>query len=79
MGDQVSGCVDAAMTRLRRALALLGDEIRNYPTPVAGCDAQYNYLLGERQKILDALSALERPAFVPTPRTLVEGHGVESR
>ena len=79
MGDRVSDCIDAAKTRLRRALALLGEEIRNYPTPVAGCDAQYNHLLVERQKILAALAALERPAFVPTPRTLVEGNGIESR
>ena len=79
MGDQVSDCVDAATTGLRRALTLLGGEIRSYPTPVAGCDEQYNHLLGERQKIIDALAALERPAFVPTPRTLVRGNGIESR
>ncbi len=79
MGDQVSDCVDAARTSLRRALTLLGAEIRNYPTPVAGCDVQYNHLLGERQKVLDVLSALERPAFAPTPRTLAEGNGIESR
>ena len=79
MGDQVSDCVDAARTSLRRALTLLGAEIRNYPTPVAGCDVQYNHLLGERQKILAALLALERPAFVPTPRTLDDGDGIESR
>lgn len=79
MEDQVSSRVDAARTSLRHALALLGDELRSYPTPVAGCDAQYNHLLGERQKILDALATLERPVFVPTPRTLVEGDGIESR
>ncbi len=79
MEDQVFSCVDAAQTNLRHALALLRDELRSYPTPVAGCDSQYNHLLGERQKILDALTALERPVFVPTPRTLVEGNGIESR
>lgn len=29
----------------------INKEIRNYPTPIAGCDAQFNYLLEERVRI----------------------------
>jgi hypothetical protein len=36
-------------------------EIRNYPAPIAGCDAQFNFLLEERnaieQKIADTKAA----------------------
>ena len=35
-----------------------------------GCDAQFNHLVGMRGSISEALTALERPQFVPTPRTL---------
>ncbi|MXX89050.1 MAG: hypothetical protein F4Y68_07360 [Boseongicola sp. SB0665_bin_10] len=45
-------------------------EIRSYPAPVAGCDAQFNHLVGMRGSISEALAALERPRFVATPRTL---------
>jgi hypothetical protein len=29
----------------------INEEIRNYPTPIAGCDAQFNFLLEERARI----------------------------
>ena len=37
------------------------EEIKKYPTPIAACDAQFNYLLEERARIaqeLDQLKAL---------------------
>lgn len=69
----------AAVAALEAARRLLGDEIRTYPTPVSGCDAQYNHLLGLRGSVAGALDALRSPAFVPTPRTLSAGAGIESR
>ena len=54
-------------------------EISQYPTPISGCDAQYNYLIGLRGSISDALRALEGPRFVATPRTPDPFAGVESR
>jgi hypothetical protein len=33
-------------------------EMRNYPTPVAGCDAQFNYLVEQRDKLFRDLSRL---------------------
>jgi hypothetical protein len=29
----------------------INDEIRNYPTPIAACDAQFNHLLAEQVRI----------------------------
>lgn len=34
-------------------------EIRGYPSPIAGCDAQFNYLLEERAKLSRALGRLD--------------------
>lgn len=64
------------LTRARRAI---NAEISQYPTPISGCDAQFNHLLAERQKVQEALSALTRHVFVPTPRSPSEFAGVESR
>jgi hypothetical protein len=30
----------------------LQDEIRNYPTPIAGCDQKFNYLLEKRGQLI---------------------------
>ncbi len=72
-------CLIRARAELLEAQALLTDEIRTYPTPISGCDAQYNFLIGQRGSVATALRALEQPHFVPTPRTLEPGAGVESR
>lgn len=39
---------DAACEALRDRLAALAAEIRHYPTPIAGCDDQFNYLCEKR-------------------------------
>lgn len=33
----------------------VNEAIRNYPTPIAACDAQFNYLLEERARIVQEL------------------------
>ncbi len=63
-------CLATATERLEAARQLIETEIRSYPAPVAGCDAQFNHLVGMRGSISEALAALERPRFVATPRTL---------
>ena len=65
--------IEKAQNDLIAAKTILTAEINDYPTPVAGCDVQFNYLLGERQKILNALAALDADVFVPTPRLPSEG------
>lgn len=44
---------------LRRRLAELSLEIRNYPTPIARCDEQLTQLLEERARLRRELDALE--------------------
>ena len=72
-------CLTVARAELTLARNLIQDEIRAYPTPISGCDAQYNHLIGLRGSVSDALRALEAPRFVATPRTPEPGVGVESR
>ena len=54
----------AKSTEKRAVEALLGNiylQIKNYPTPIAGCDEQFNFLLAERDRLRDALEQLKRP------------------
>ncbi len=71
--------LDQAKDKLREADAMLRAELRAYPTPISGCDAQLSHLIGQREAISQAMAALETPPFVASPRTLEEGAGVESR
>ena len=59
-----------AMTHLEAARATLIAEIKHYPTPVAGCDVQYNHLLEEKSRVNAAIAALNAQLFTPTPRQL---------
>ena len=68
-----------ATKELRRAYTQLQAELHAYPTPISGCDAQFNHLLAARQRITGAMAQLEASVFVPTPRTPMPASGVESR
>ena len=59
---------DRARTALLMARTELDDEIRSYPTPISGCDAQYNHILAERRRVHAALEALDADVHIPTPR-----------
>ena len=72
-------CLIVARAELRMAQQIIQDEIRDYPTPISGCDAQFNHLIGLRGSISDALRMLAEPHFVATPRTPFPRAGVESR
>ena len=71
--------ISKAQTALLDAADALGSEMRAYPTPISGCDAQYNYLIAERNRVQAALAVLGGTPFVATPRTPYEGAGIESR
>ena len=79
MYNSYEDCILAAQAELSVAKSLLQSEIRNYPAPISGCDAQFNHLLSERQKVHAALESLSREVFVPTPRTPSPNAGVDSR
>jgi len=75
----IQDCLTVARSELLVAKKLVQNEIKSYPTPISGCDAQYNYLIGLRSSISDAIEAIETPRFVATPRTPSPTAGVESR
>ena len=79
MDDSFEDCIRAARAELAQARHLIQTEIADYPSPISGCDAQFNYLLEERQKVLTAIQSLDAIVFVPTPRTPMQQSGVESR
>ncbi len=78
MTDYTSA-VETAKDLLLHAGKALSDEIRAYPTPISGCDAQFNHLLAERSKVQNALQELDKHVFVPTPRVPNPDDRVESR
>lgn len=57
-----------ARAALTDARAELDQEISGYPTPISGCDAQYNHLLAERRRVHAATEALDADIHIPTPR-----------
>lgn len=79
MSTDINALLAEARQALDAARRAVTDEISSYPTPISGCDAQFNHLLGQRSKISRALDALETDVFVPTPRTPTPFAGVESR
>lgn len=79
MLDDIDALLAQADTCLNVARARIAAEIAAYPTPISGCDAQFNHLLAQRAKIGAGLAALRVEVFVPTPRTPSAAAGVESR
>ncbi len=42
--------------RLQEVIRRVHDGIRNYPAPISDCDAQFNYLLEEREALSSELA-----------------------
>jgi len=63
-----SSLLQKVRQHLEVARNALDAEIRDYPTPISGCDAQYNHLLAERRRAHEALQVLEAEIHIPTPR-----------
>lgn len=79
MARDTDTLIAQAHQALETARHALVQEIASYPTPISGCDAQFNHLLAQRSQISRALDALQSDVFVPTPRTPTPFSGVESR
>ena len=79
MPDPIDDCLVVAQSELAAARRMLDIEISTYPTPIAGCDVQFNHLLATRQKVRAAMAALDSTVFVPTPRRPTPHAEVESR
>ncbi len=71
--------LDAALSDLRAARQLLLQDMADYPSPISGCDAQFNRLLGDRTRLSNAIRALEDHPFIATPRVRNPGASSESR
>ncbi len=78
MKSDFRASIKTAQKALNAARQELAAEILSYPTPISGCDAQFNYLLAERSRVASALRDLDAEFFIPTPRTPVRGNRVES-
>jgi hypothetical protein len=50
-----------------QALKRIQTQLASYPTPVAGCDEQFNYLLAERQRLTKRLSQIRGGIRFITP------------
>ncbi len=79
MKDDVEDYLTVAVAELGAAKRVLAEAIRAYPTPISGCDAQFNHLLSQRKAVDRALGALRSEPFIPTPRLPDAGARVESR
>ena len=59
---QSTGVTDLAWSGLREHLrsltSAIQDEIRTYPTPIAGCDQQFNYLLEKRDQLIGEANSI---------------------
>ena len=45
-------------TVILERLQWVKDEIKHYPTPIAGCDEQFNFLLSERERLTQELKEI---------------------
>lgn len=59
MGTMPSATLRASLEARRKQL---DEEIRAYPTPIPRCDAQFNFLMEERSRIVRELEALAHDA-----------------
>ncbi len=59
MGTMPSVASRASLEARRKQL---DEEIRAYPTPIPRCDAQFNFLMEERTRIVRELEALAHDA-----------------
>lgn len=73
--DAALSCAVALRDFLRHAKQLLDEQIRAYPKPIPRCDAQFNHLYEQRNRVsatLDEASAVvDGGSHGPDPKTWV--------
>ena len=57
--DRADGGWRTLKARLEEVKRGIVEQIANYPPPITACDAQFNYLLEERDKVSEELRGLE--------------------
>ena len=62
-GSDRTTLIESILARIREHLHAtrrrINQEIKDYPSPIPACDAQFNYLLEERAKISEEIKRLE--------------------
>ncbi len=61
--------IEQIRERLKSLRASMAARIRDYPTPIAGCDQQFNYLLELRDRIGQELKRLEESDLTEEQQT----------
>lgn len=79
MNEKYENHLEVALAGLESARDILNTEIADYPTPISGCDVQFNRLLSDRTRVEVAIQALQSQPFIPTPRRMEPGAAMESR
>lgn len=67
--------IETVLGTLETALVAVNTEIAHYPSPISGCDAQFNRLLGDRMRISQALRALADEPFHSDVQTCFDTAG----
>ena len=44
-------------------LEIIYEQIKSYPTPIAGCDEQFNFLLEERDRLRNLLATDQKQSI----------------
>jgi len=61
--DAVQSVWNEIHSHLQNRKDRINEEIGRYPTPIAGCDQQFNYLLEQRRQIQGEINKLRKTEF----------------
>ena len=67
MSDRVESATGGERSALERRLSELMEEVRHYPTPIAGCDQHLPALLEERARVIEQLRRLDEAPRACSP------------
>jgi chorismate mutase len=59
MNEAIQPLKDSLRDHLERIKQPINAEIRSYPLPAAGCDAQYNHLIEQRSGLAKEIAELD--------------------
>jgi hypothetical protein len=66
--SEAAASLELAESNLEAERRRLYEEIRNYPTPIAGCDQQFNYLLEQQARVIADLERVRLAIAALGPR-----------
>jgi chorismate mutase len=66
---------EESLQQTKELAVLLDDiykQIKNYPTPITGCDEQFNYLLEERNRLREMIEQIKSNTTTTTQKEYKE-------